>query len=267
MSGIKKFWDAFTEKRNSSFAQDYSSLSWGPIAAIVGGIGIYFAAQLMAGVFINIWFQLSGSGGMDIGDWFDQTTIAPFVLSLMVSLSGLAILFVFIKSRNAKISELGLVKPKIQDLYYAIAGIGTYIISYVVVASVLAAAIPALNVDQKQDTGFDTSSSGPMLVFIFIALVILPPLVEEIIVRGFIFSGLRKGLSFLRSAVITSVLFGLAHLMGGEGGSAIWIAVVDTFVLSMVMVYIRERSGSLWPSIGLHACKNLVAFLTLFILT
>jgi membrane protease YdiL (CAAX protease family) len=57
----------------------------------------------------------------------------------------------------------------------------------------------------------------------------------------------------------------LAHLAGGEGGSTIWIAAIDTFILGMVLAYLRERSGSLWPSIGLHASKNMIAFLFLFV--
>jgi membrane protease YdiL (CAAX protease family) len=33
----------------------------------------------------------------------------------------------------------------------------------------------------------------------------------------------------------------------------------------MVLAYLREKTGSLWPPIGLHALKNFVAFMALFV--
>jgi membrane protease YdiL (CAAX protease family) len=61
------------------------------------------------------------------------------------------------------------------------------------------------------------------------------------------------------AAIITSTLFGLLH---GQANVAI-----DTFVLSMVMVYAYEsRKNNLWVPVLIHATKNLVAFVVLFVL-
>jgi len=53
-----------------------------------------------------------------------------------------------------------------------------------------------------------------------------------------------------------------------EGGAAgpLYIAALDTFILSLVLIYLREKTGSLWASITLHAVKNGVAFMALFVL-
>ena len=48
--------------------------------------------------------------------------------------------------------------------------------------------------------------------------------------------------------------------------AALWIGALDTFILSLFLVFLREATGNLWAGITLHATKNLVAFITLFII-
>ena len=85
--------------------------------------------------------------------------------------------------------------------------------------------------------------------------------------RGFLFGALRRSTGFWISAAITSVIFASLHLGGGEQGAGLlWIAAIDTFILSLALCYLREKTGRLWASIGLHAIKNGVAFVALFIL-
>src|SRR3989344_1552365 len=96
----------------------------------------------------------------------------------------------------------------------------------------------------------------------FVGLVILPPLAEEILIRGYLYSGLRRSLAFAPAALFTSLLFGLAHLELGAAAAPLWIAAINTFVLSLVLVYLREKAGSLWPPIMVHSLNNLVAFIS-----
>ncbi|MGH7237402.1 MAG: CPBP family glutamic-type intramembrane protease [Candidatus Saccharimonadales bacterium] len=43
------------------------------------------------------------------------------------------------------------------------------------------------------------------------------------------------------------------------------MAGVDTFILSTVLCYLREKTGRLYAGIGVHALKNFVAFAALFL--
>jgi len=95
---------------------------------------------------------------------------------------------------------------------------------------------------------------------------VLPPLVEETVFRGFVFAGLRNKLKFVWAALATSALFASAHLQIGNGQPLLWVAALDTFTLSLVLCYLREKTDSLWPGILLHALKNGIAFLSLFVL-
>jgi membrane protease YdiL (CAAX protease family) len=139
-----------------------------------------------------------------------------------------------------------------------------YYISYLVIVSVAGALVPALNVDQAQELGFNPIGTGE-LILTFISLVILPPIVEETLMRGFLYTSLKKRLTKVNAALITSVIFAAAHLQFGSGAPLLWVAAIDTFVLSLFLVYLREKTGSLWASMTLHALKNGVAFASLFI--
>ena len=70
---------------------------------------------------------------------------------------------------------------------------------------------------------------------------------------------------FVPAAIITSLMFAVGHLQFGSGAPLLWVAALDTFVLSLVLCYIREKTDSLWPGIFIHAIKNALAFSVLFL--
>lgn len=266
---------------------------YGPVYALAGTFGMFFMGQflgyllfLVLGSAFNTISAIVNSGlaHLSLGNvlalmsenfsrLFELSTSASsqlgardtFLQIICMQVVTLAMLYWLLHRRRVGTAYIGLIKPKIRDIGYVLSGAAVYMGAYIGIVTVLANLVQSLDLEQKQDIGFSADTAGPGLVFIFISLVILPPLVEEIIARGFLYTGLRNAMKFLPAAIITSIIFGLAHLPGGEGGSTIWIAFIDTFILSMVLVYLREKTGSLWAPIGLHGLKNLIAFLALFV--
>jgi hypothetical protein len=84
--------------------------------------------------------------------------------------------------------------------------------------------------------------------------------------RGFLFSSLKRGMTVVVAAIVTSSIFAIAHLQFGSDAPLLWLAAIDTFVLSLVLCYLRQKTGSLWPCIGLHMIKNGLAFTVLFLI-
>lgn len=84
-----------------------------------------------------------------------------------------------------------------------------------------------------------------------IGTAVMAPLVEELIFRGLIYTRLKKGMPMAAAVVITSVWFGLMH------GHPLWIAYAT--VLGLIMVWIFERTKSLFGSILFHFGYNLFA--------
>lgn len=244
---------------------NYKHLSWGPWTALVGTIAIFFVSQILSVLAIYVFLMLRGWDTNRIDVWIGSEVQAPFIFSIVIASTTLGLLATYLHRRRAHPRELGLVRPQLRDIGYTIFGFLGYMALFIFIVSILSQLVPGLDTEQTQELGFSKDTSGDGLLLVFVSLVVLPPIVEEIMVRGFLFPGLRKKLSFLSAAIISSALFGLAHLGGGEGGSAIWIATIDTFILGMVLSYLREKTGSLWAPIAVHAVKNFIAFSFLFI--
>jgi len=126
-----------------------------------------------------------------------------------------------------------------------------------ILLSSLATFLPWYDANQAQDVGFKNLTTGLDLVLAFVALVVLPPIAEELLFRGYLFGKLRERSGFWFSAIITSIVFGIVHMQ--------WNVGVDTFVLSIFLCLLREKTGSIWTSMLLHGLKNGVAYFFLFI--
>lgn len=89
-------------------------------------------------------------------------------------------------------------------------------------------------------------------MFVLVA-VVLAPLFEEILFRGFLFRGLANSFGWVWGAVISAAVFGAAHLQ------------LDVFLplaaLGFVLAWAYHHTGSLWTNITMHAVFNTVAVL------
>ncbi|MDB5180066.1 MAG: rane protein of unknown function [Candidatus Saccharibacteria bacterium] len=142
------------------------------------------------------------------------------------------------------------------DLLLAPAAFIVYILLSFVLTSI-AAHFPFYNVNQVQNTGFSGLSHGYEYILAFVTLVIIAPVSEEILFRGYLLGKLRKYVPVWASILITSLLFGIVHFE--------WNVGVDVFALSIILCLLRIQTGRLWPSIVLHMIKNGIAFYFLFI--
>ncbi len=237
---------------------------YGPLLAVIITVGVYIGSQLIGGILVAYMPRLLHWNSMQSDAWLSNNAWSQFLFIALVETITLWLVYKFLKRRKASFKDVGLNKPEPRHAIYALAGFGLYFILYIVGLMLVSKIWPGLQTDQKQELGFNAAAKGNELWPIFISLVILPPITEEIVVRGFLYSGLRTKLPIVMSALIASVLFAAAHL--GEGGKSglLWIAGVDTFILSMVLCYLKDKTGSLWPGIGVHMIKNGLAFVILF---
>lgn len=243
----------------------HSKITWGPVVAIMGTVMIYFFAQIVAATIFAIYFESKQWGSYEINNWLQSNVWAQFWFVLTISATTFAATAWLVKLFKSKFSAIGIKRPKWSDVAWALSGYAVYFTILIIALNIVFALLPGLDNGQAQDIGFADTTRGAALLLVFISLVLLPAVVEEVLFRGFLFGGLRTKLTFIPAAVITSLMFGVVHLQFGGSDPLLWVAAIDTFILSMVMVFIRERSGSLWPTIQLHALKNGLAFLILFI--
>lgn len=234
-----------------------------PLTSILFTIGVFFASQIAAAVLISLYPAIKNWTAEQGSDWLESSVYAQFAYIVIAETLAIWLIFWLLKRAHVIRSRIGLVKPVLRDIGYALAGYGIYFVCYIVVILIATNVSSFIDVDQPQQVGFDSASSGELWL-VFISLAVIPPIAEEIMFRGFLFSSLRGKYRFRYAAVLTSLLFGIAHLQFGSGAPLLWLAGIDTFILSCVLCYLREKTGSLWAPILLHAVKNSVAFVALF---
>lgn len=229
---------------------------------------LYILTQVVAGILISIYPAFQHWTNDQTTEWLNSSVGAQFGYMVLVEAATLGGLWWFLRRHKSNFRALGLTRrPKLLDPLLSAGGFGVYFVVYIILVMVMSWLVPSLNVNQEQDVGFSSATGLIALSMTFISLVILPPITEEILMRGFLFGSLRRKLPFLVAAVLTSAIFASGHLTGGAKGSPLlWIAFIDTFILSIVLCYLREKTGRLWAGIGLHMIKNGVAFVSLFLL-
>jgi membrane protease YdiL (CAAX protease family) len=238
---------------------------WRPITTVLMVISVFFFAQIIASVLIAIYPALKGWGAEQTKMWL-QTSTSQFLLIAFIESSIVLLVWFLLHVKKIKLKVIGLKKPKPLDIAYAMIGFMAYFMIYVALAAFVAKLFPHIDFGQKQQIGFEAAKHSKDLVLVFLSLVVLPPVVEEILCRGFLYTGLRTKYSVWKAGLITSFLFGLAHLQIGSGAPLLWVAAIDTFTLSLVLVYLREKTGGLGAPILLHMLKNSVAFYVLFVI-
>lgn len=200
---------------------------------------------------------------------FVQTLPTAIYSALSYVVALLFILFVtpkIIRKKRTEREELGLRGlPTWTDIGLAPVG---FIASLILAAGLVALfnLFPWFDAEQVQDVGFGTYIAGFDRIIAFITLVIIAPVAEELIFRGWLYGKLRlilsekvsEKVSIAVSILLVSLLFGAIHMQ--------WNVGVNVFALSVVLCGLREITGTIYSGILVHMLKNGVAFYLLYVL-
>lgn len=103
---------------------------------------------------------------------------------------------------------------------------------------------------------------GNTAIFALIAIGIGAPLSEELLFRGFLFSGLAKSrLGLIGTSILTAVLWTMLHV-----GYSIF-GLVEVLAIGLYFSWLLVRTGSLWVPMFCHAVYNTVIGLVLYFVT
>jgi len=128
------------------------------------------------------------------------------------------------------------------------------------VLSAVADTFRQLPEDASSEVGSILTGVSP--VFVFLAVVIMAPLFEEAMFRGFMFQGfLRTRLGPSLAIVLPAIWWGALHAQYAFFDQAV------IMVFGVVLGAARLRTGSLWGPIAMHASWNLAAFIQIVVAT
>ena len=195
--------------------------------------------------------------------WLGSTPVGSmtgYALSFTVAAMFILLPFKWFKKLTwaELLEKIGLKKPPTLEMAaWALFMWGLFFVASTAVVIAFQALLPGVDMSESQDVGFSNVVGFGDKIAAFIALVVLAPVLEEIIFRGFLYGRLRENYGVIVSSLVTSLAFGLAHMQVNVG--------IVVFVLSLFMCYLIERFNSIWPTILLHVLKNGLAFVLLFV--
>ncbi|MFZ2560567.1 MAG: CPBP family intramembrane glutamic endopeptidase [Candidatus Nanoperiomorbaceae bacterium] len=255
----------------------------------------FIASQCLVALVVLALSRLFGFDALHLSDPANALVDVALYALLLFLFVGLPIKFVpkiqryFIAKRNKIANSDALGTPKNQPAFgggfLALTGLARpprwhdvgwtlywWPLFYLILIGAMMAAsalFGAATMRQTQTIAFTPTASGAELIIIGLALCVVTPIAEEILLRGFLLTKIRQcfgqpivgtyqtwfGESRVGdwlSAVIVSIVFALAHGQLNVG--------VMTFILSMVNAHLRKRTGAIYSGILLHAAVNFLAF-------
>lgn len=216
----------------------------------------FFSAQLITkGIFWIISF-IDKSFLSSI----DQTVLSTIISALVYILTVVIVIGApkLIQKINTTRSEVGLNRlPVWTDILITPAGLIVYFILSAILIIIIQKTIPGFDAKQVQEIGFSHLNRRYEIMLAFATLVIIAPIAEEILFRGYLFGKLKKYIPIWLAIIVTSLAFGFVH--------GAWNIAIDTFALSVILCILRLLTGNIWASILLHMAKNGIAFYFLFI--
>ncbi len=154
---------------------------------------------------------------------------------------------------QTNVNEIGMRDwPTLTDIGLAPVGFLLYVILAQLATTIVSGIFPNFNGSQAQDLGFAYFPNGFSKICGMLALIIVAPIAEEIIMRGWLYGKVRNKLKVVPAVIVVSLLFGAMH---GQ-----WNAAIVTFILSCILCSLREVTGTIWSGVLLHMIVNAVAF-------
>lgn len=242
----------------SSSSKNYFSRTLIISALFVWVVAGFVMAQYAIVLLSRAILDVVGHTGM-----ISANPLLQLVISAGVYVFALAVIVgvpkVLLETKKISLKkELGIdKKPDLLTLAYGPLGYISYFFVTIFFGLLIQLLWRDFPIDEVQQVGFNGLSSAGEYAMAFVALVIIAPVAEELLFRGYFYGKVRAFSGFWLSAVVTSLLFGLVHWQ--------WNVGVDVFALSLVLCALREYTGTIWAGVVVHIIKNAVAFSILFL--
>jgi uncharacterized protein len=225
----------------------WGTLVWGVVAFIA-----WFVAQTAVVIALVIWQETIEPGSSDLQKMMNDA-VSLAAVTIVASPVWIGIAAIAVRWRRWPIREyLALVVPRRRELIFSIAVLTGVLIAFDLLTYALGHdLIPRFMIDAY------TSAKTPAAVaLLFIAIVIVAPVCEEVAFRGFLFRGWSESrLGVAGTLVLTSAAWALMHVQYN------WFVIGQIFLLGLLFGWLRWASGSTLLTITLHVIANLTAFI------
>lgn len=177
-------------------------------------------------------------------------------------LIGMSVVILLLKiycrefSRSDLFLALGLVPTNVRWV------LGASIFSVALVAFCAMVLEPAFPYEGDRPEGMPRIVSRAELwvqLLWIVNVVILAPINEEILFRGAIYMGLLATLGKVGSGILTTLLFAVVHFSVFTDAHS--VEIFSLMTISVALLFVRIKSGSLFPCMAMHAAFNFTVLL------
>jgi membrane protease YdiL (CAAX protease family) len=236
----------------------------GPVGTVFLVIFIFFGADLFGNLLVTSIPPALHWSTTRATNW-EQSYPAAFLLSAVAySLAGFTLWWWFLRGKPKIQKLIGLKDGHIKDAWLAPAGLIAYFVIVAAVIGVLERLIPDLRSNAKlvQQLNVNTIQGNAQIFLGILGLCVIDPIIEELTFRGFVFTGFKQRFSIVWAAILTSLLFAIPHMLESTQGILYEVGLA-TFIMSLILCWIREQTGNIYVGMLLHGGVNFIALMTL----
>ena len=207
-----------------------------------GGMLLFIVFTTVISMILMAMTVTSGSSSLNL------STVMLYVINAIASLVGefiaAAIIMAMCKTNINKAVKIKSVS--IGDaVKYTLAAMG-FVYVFNLLLSFMNINLSMFGFQNKVSDYGSTSGTAENIIY-FIAIAVVPPIIEEFLFRGAILGSLRKHGDAL-AIVVSAVMFGFAH--------SNFIQTPVTFLTGLVLAYLTVKTNSLIPAIIVHFVNN-----------
>lgn len=155
-----------------------------------------------------------------------------------------------------RVSALGFKKVRFKtSIKYVVSGVAICILFDFIYESCMERFFHIEHVQFFSQLLLSMKAKGQLFFPILLAIIVAP-FCEEVLFRGFLYSGIKKYLGIRWAIILSALFFGFAHLE--------WAIVIPLIFVGAVCAYLYEKSSSLWIPIAVHILNNAVSVAWIF---
>jgi len=222
---------------------------WGFWKTVAWGIPLTLTAVLFQTLgalgFLAAWRHLQPKAPIPLAEAVSNGAVLATSLALSAPLVILLLLWIVRLSKVPAGVYLALRWPTWRELVLGVIALALVLGVTSIVASGLGEKTPEFISDT-----FSSAEAAGMLPLLVISFVVLGPLQEELVFRGFFFAGFAPTIGAWPAIVVTAGVWALSH------GQYQWFFIGEIFALGVLFGWLRWRTGSTLLTFILHAIVN-----------
>lgn len=172
----------------------------------------------------------------------DHENLKGLIITLIKVVILLVSIAIFLKKSNIKQEDITLKYP---TLYLSVISV---IIGVLIVFNPIIVSISLFNEEDILKIA-DSILAKSVDIYVFLNLVILTPIFEELLFRGIILRGLKNNYNTFLALIISSLLFGVFH-----------IDIVGSLIFGLWVGWIFLKTNNILLSIIVHSACNFITF-------